>query len=383
MYKASCAIVLATVLLTAPAARADIKVGFITSLSGNASSIGIPYGRGIQAASAYRSEVNGQKVRLIQLDDGSDPSATTRNARKLMEEENVDVLIGAATAPSTLAVAAVAAELKVPLIAVAPITLQFTGSGEQWVVAVPQPPTLFVKVVALRMKRDGVKNFGYIGFSDASGDLFFGGAKAAEAETGIKILIDERYARTDSSVTAQILKILATQPDAVLIGSSGTQAALPALALADRGFGGKLYGTGALINPDFIRVGGKAVEGIQASVGPVIVAEQLPDGHFAKKLSLEFREIYQKVNGVPTTDGFSALSFDAWRIFASAAERALASAKPGTPEFRSALNREILNTKELPGVHAVYNFAPGKTYGVDDRALVIARLTGGAWKYAP
>src|SRR5262249_43992163 len=118
-------------------------------------------------------------------------------------------------------------------------------------------------------------------------------------------------------------------------------------------------------------------------VGPVIVAEQLPDGHFAKKHSLEFREIYQKVNGAPTTDGFSALSFDAWRIFASAAERALASAKPGTPEFRSALNREILNTKELPGVHAVYNFAPGKTYGVDDRALVIARLTGGAWKYAP
>lgn len=383
MYNAFFAAVSATVLVTSSAMGADIKVGFITSLSGNASSIGIPYGRGIDAGLAYRVEVSHQKIQLIKLDDGSDPSATTRNARKLIEEDNVDILIGAATAPSTLAVAAVAAELKVPLIGVSPVTLQFIGNGEQWVVAVPQPPSLFVKIIAERMKREGVKNFAYIGFSDASGDLFFRGAKDAELETGLKILIDERYARSNSSVTGQILKILATQPDAVLIDSSGTQGALPLLALAERGFKGKIYGTGALINPDFIRVGGKPAEGIQVSTGPVIVADQLPDEHFAKKLSLEFREIYQKVNGVPTTDAFSAYSFDAWRMFANAAERALNNAKPGTPEFRVALNYEILRSKELPGVHAIYNFAPGKTYGVDDRALVVARLVNGAWKYAP
>ncbi len=383
MYKAFCATLLATVLAVPPAVAADLKVGFITSLSGNASSIGIPYGRGIDAGLAYRDQVNHQKIDLLKLDDGSDPSATTRNARKLIEEDNVDVLIGTATAPSTLAVAAVAAESKVPLIGVSPVTLQFSGTGEQWVVAVPQPPSLFVRVIVDRMKRDGVKSFAYIGFSDASGDLFFKGAKEAELETGVKILIDERYSRSDSSVTAQILKIMATQPDAVLIGSSGTQGALPLLALAERGFRGKIYGTGALINPDFIRVGGKAADGIQVSTGPVIVADQLPDGHFAKTLSLEFREIYQKVNGVPTMDAFSAYSFDAWRIFTNAAERALNNAKSGTPAFRMALNREILSTKELPGVHAIYNFIPGKTYGVDDRALVVARLVNGAWKYAP
>jgi branched-chain amino acid transport system substrate-binding protein len=383
MYNAFRATVLATMLMIPSAVSADIKVGFITSLSGNASSIGIPYGRGIDTGLAYRDEINHQKIQLIKLDDGSDPSTATRNARKLIEEDNVDVLIGTATAPSTLAVAAVAAESKVPLIGVSPVTLQFSGTGEQWVVAVPQPPSLFVKVTVERMKRDGVKSFAYIGFSDASGDLFFKGAKEAELETGLKILIDERYARSDSSVTGQILKILATQPDAVLIGSSGTQGALPLLALAERGFKGKIYGTGALINPDFIRVGGKAADGIQVSTGPVIVADQLPDGHFAKKLSLEFREIYQKVNGAATTDAFSAYSFDAWRIFANAAERALKNAKPGTSEFRAALNREILSTKELPGVHAIYNFEPGKTYGVDDRALVVARLVNGTWKYAP
>jgi branched-chain amino acid transport system substrate-binding protein len=173
------------------------------------------------------------------------------------------------------------------------------------------------------------------------------------------------------------------RPDAVLIGGSGTQGALPLLALGERGFKGKTYGTVALVNPDFVRVGGKAAEGIQVSAGPVIVAEQLPDSHFAKKLALEFRAAFQKANNLPTTDGFSAYSFDGWRIFTSAAERALKTAKPGTVEFRKALRDEILNTKELSGVHAVYNFKPGAYYGVDERALVIVRLNNGAWTYEP
>lgn len=369
-------------LVMASAARADIKVGFVTSLSGPGASLGIPYGRGIQAALAYKGEVNGEKIQLIQLDDGSDPSAATRAARKLIEEEKVDLLIGTATTPSTIAMMAVATELKVPMIAVSPLAGQ-PDPADQWGISVPQPAALLVKVVADRMKRDGMKNIGYIGFSDAWGDLVYGGAKAAEADGEIKVLTNERYARVDTSVTGQILKVLATRPDAVLIGGSGTQGALPLLALAERGFKGKTYGTVALVNPDFVRVGGKAAEGIQVSAGPVIVAEQLPDGHFAKKLALEFRAAYQKANNMPTTDGFSAYSFDGWRIFTTAAERALTTAKPGTAEFHKALRDEILNTKELAGVHAVYNFKPGAYHGVDERALVIVRLVNGAWTYAP
>jgi branched-chain amino acid transport system substrate-binding protein len=368
-------------LMAATTAQADITIGFVTSLSGNGSSIGIPYGRGIAAAMEYKAEVNGEKVRLIQLDDGSDPSAATRNARKLVEEEKVDLLIGTATAPSTIAMMAVANELKVPMIAVSPVVGQ--PSADQWGISVPQPASLLVKIVADRMKRDHMKNIGYIGFSDAWGDLVYNGAKAAEGDEGIKILTNERYARVDTSVTAQILKVLAARPDAVLIGGSGTQGALPLLTLAERGFKGKTYGTVALVNPDFVRVGGKSAEGIQVSAGPVIVAEQLPDSHFAKKLALDFRAAYQKANGIPTTDGFSAYSFDAWMIFTSAAERALKTAKPGTIEFRQALRDEILNTKELGGVHAVYNFKAGAYHGVDERALVIVQLANGAWKYEP
>lgn len=374
---------LAGTLLAASVAEADVTVGFVTALSGPAASIGIPYGRGIAAAYDYAATVGGEKIKLIQLDDGSDPSAATRNARKLIEEEKVDVLIGTATAPAAIAMMAVANELKVPMIAVSPIVVPASQTGERWGIAVPQLPSLMVKVVTDRMVRDGVKNLGYIGFSDAWGDLVYNGAKAAEDRGEIKILTNERYARTDTSVTGQALKIVAAKPDGVLIGGSATQGALPLLALAERGYKGKNYGTPALLNPDFIRVGGKAAEGILVSAGPVIVAEQLPDTHFSKKLSLEFRAAHQKATGQPTSDGFSAYSFDAWLIFLDSAKRALAKAKPGTMEFRTALKDAIFSTKDLSGVHAIYNFKPESSYGVDERSLVLVRLTNGAWKYEP
>ena len=377
------ALVAATVMAATGAQAADLTVGFVTSLSGPGASIGIPYGRGIAAAYEYASTVNGQKIKLIQLDDGADPSAATRNARKLVEEEKVDVLIGTATAPSTIAMVAVANELKVPMIAISPITVPPTATGDRWGIAVPQPPSLMVKVVADRMTRDGVKNVGYIGFSDAWGDLVYSGAKSAEAAGGIKVLTNERYSRTDTSVTGQILKIVAAKPDAVLIGGSATQGALPLLSLAERGFKGKLYGTPALLNPDFIRVGGKAAEGILVSAGPVIVAEQLPDTHFSKKISLAFRAAHLKAAGVATTDGFSAYSFDAWLILLDAAKRAMATAQPGTPEFRTALRDAMFSTKDLNGTHAIYNFKAGESYGVDERGLVLVRLDNGTWKYEP
>lgn len=368
--------------LCAAPASADITVGFVTSLSGNGSSLGIPYARGMAAALAYKSEIGGEKLTIIQLDDTSDPSAASRDARKLIEENHVDVLIGSATAPATIAMAQVATELKVPMIALSPVPIAGT-TPEQWMVAVPQPASLLVKVVADRMKRDHMEKVAYIGFSDAWGDLVYAGAKAAEAEGGLTILTNERYTRSDSSVTGQALKIMATHPQAILIGGSGTQGALPLLNLAPLGFHGSAYGPASLVNQDFIRVGGKAVEGIQVSTGPVIVAEQLPDDHYARKISLAFREAYLKANGAPTSDGFSAYSFDGWLILLTAAKQALQVAKPGTPEFHAALDDAIFKIHELAGTQGVYNFTRGQNYGVDDRAVVIVRLVDGKWTYAP
>jgi branched-chain amino acid transport system substrate-binding protein len=377
----SIAAIAAAAMMAGGTARADITVGFVTSLSGPGASIGIPYGRGMDAAYEYADTVDGQKIKLIRLDDGTDPSTAARDARKLIEDDKVDILIGTATTPSASAMMAVANELKVPMISLSP--LKASQSSDAWGISVVQPPPLMVSVPVERMVRDGVKTVGFIGFSDAWGDLVYGGAKRAADAGKIKLVAAERYARTDTSVTGQALKIFAAHPDAVLIGGSGTQAALPILALAQLGYNGKFYGTPALLNADFIRLGGKAAEGVVVSAGPVMVAAQLPADHYAKKISLTFFDAYKKATGQVSTNAFSPYAFDTWVLFLDAAKRALPKAKPGTPEFRAALRDAIFTTKDVDGTNGIYNCHPGSAYCSDQRGLVLVRLVDGKWTYAP
>jgi branched-chain amino acid transport system substrate-binding protein len=367
--------------LSAGAFAADLKVGLSVSLSGPNSSLGVPYAKGMEAAVAYRPEVKGQKVRLIVLDDGSDPTTAGRNARKLVEEEKVDVLMGTSGVPAAIAMAQVARDAKVPMIGLTPIVLD--PAENPWFHTVAQPTQLMVDAVVERMKRNGVKTVGYIGFSDAWGDLVYNALNKAAPAAGIKVLGNERYARADSSVTGQILKLLAMRPDAVMTGGAGTPGALPFLALAERGFKGGVYGQHGLINSDFVRVVGAAGEGALMPTGPIIVAEQLPADYPTRKIALDFRSAFQKVNNAPTTDAFSAYSFDGYMVFVDAAARAAGKGEPGSAEFRLALRDAIASTTDVVGTHGVYSFKPGNLYGVDERARVIVKLEGGKWKLAP
>jgi branched-chain amino acid transport system substrate-binding protein len=362
-----------------PAKAADITVGLITSMTGPGASIGIPYSKGSLAGVAYKDEVAGIKLKLIQLDDASDPSIGTRDARKLIEQDKVDVLMGAGSTPTSIAMTAVCHELKVPCITLAPVNMP--GEPGSWMVSIPQPPTLMVSAVVDYMKAAGVKTVGYIGFSDGWGDLVYGGLEKSAEPDGIKILTNERYARADTSVTAQALHIISAEPDAVMTGGSGTPGALPFIALRERGYTKEIYGTPALINPDFVRVGGAAVEGVIASTGPVVIADQLPDSYPTKKIALEYQDAYQKANNEPARGAFGPYAFDGWLVLLDSAKHALATgATPGTPEFRLALRDALVNAKDVVGTHGIYNFHPGDSFGVDRRALVLVKLIDGKWK---
>lgn len=371
----------AGLVLAANAYAADLKVGFITSLSGPISALGIPYNKGAQAAMAYRSEIGGHKIQLIVLDDASDPATAARNARKLVNEDKVDVLIGTSGVPGALAIAAVARETKTPLISPTPVTVPADDNG--YTVTTSQSFPLMVSTAVEKMKQNGVKTVAYIGFSDALGDLAYASLMKSAEAAGIKVVANERYARSDSSVTGQILKIVSLKPDAVFTGTSGTPGALPYLALAERGYKGGLYGTHGLVNAEFVRVGGAAVDGLMVPSGPVMVADQLPDSNPTKKVSLEFRKVYEKVHGAPPADAFSAYTFDALMLFDDAAARALKKAEPGTPEFRLALRDAIDSTHEFAGTHGVFTYKPGDPNGLDKRAAVMIRLEKGQWKLMP
>jgi len=367
-----------SVFATGAVAETDIKIGLITSMSGPISSIGIPYSKGLKVGVAHISEIGGHKVQLIQLDDASNPSESTRNARKLIAEDKVDAIICCAGSPLTAAVAGVSYETKVPLIAIAPIAIG--GERGTWHIVVPVSANLMLDADVAQMKKSGVKTVAYIGYSDAWGDLVYNGLKQAAEPAGIKIVTNERYARADTSVTAQALKIVAAKPDAVLTGGSGTPGALPQIDLAARGWKGPVYSTIAVVNPDFIRVGGPAVEGVIVTISPVMVADQLPDSNPMKKVGLEYKAEYQKTIGQPSNDVFAPYAYDGYLLFVDAAKRALTKAKPGTPEFRTALRDALTETKEFVGTSAIYNYKPGENYGADKRSMVMVQLEKGQWR---
>jgi branched-chain amino acid transport system substrate-binding protein len=356
-------------------AWADINVGISVSATGPAASLGIPEKN---TAALLPTSVAGQKINYVILDDATNPTEANKNALKFVTENNADIIFGSSAVPTALAIAEVASETKTPQIALAPVEL--ADAKKNWVFVVPQHNALMAQALASHMKAAGVKTLGFIGFADGYGEGWAREmTKAAEA-AGIKVVASERYNRTDTSVTGQVVKLVAANPDAIMIAGSGTPAALPQTALAERNYKGKIYQSHGAANKEFIRVGGKAVEGAVLPVGPVVVASQLPDSHPSKKVGVDYTRLYEEKYGAGSVSSFGAHMWDAYKLFEAAVPVALKSGQPGTPAFRQALRDAIESGKEVVGAHGVFNMSPTNHYGHDERARVLVRIEKGDWK---
>ena len=356
-------------------AWADITVGISVSATGPAASLGIPEKN---TAALLPTTVAGQKVNYVILDDATNPTEANKNARKFVTENNADIIFGSSAVPTALAIAEVASETRTPQIALAPVEL--ADAKKNWVFVVPQHNALMAQALAAHMKAGGVRTLGFIGFADGYGEGWAREmTKAAEA-AGIKVVASERYNRTDTSVTGQVVKLVSANPDAIMIAGSGTPAALPQTALAERGYKGKIYQSHGAANKEFMRVGGKAVEGAVLPVGPVVVAAQLPDSHPSKKVGVDYTRQYEEKYGAGTVSSFGAHMLDAYKLFEAAVPTALKSGQPGTPAFRQALRDAIESGREVVGAHGVFNMSPTNHYGHDDRARVLVRIDKGDWK---
>ncbi|WP_244263269.1 ABC transporter substrate-binding protein [Pusillimonas noertemannii] len=361
----------------AVAQAADLKVGVIVPLSGPISAQGLNDELGIKAALKYQGSVAGHNIKVIKLDDQSNSALATRNARKLIDQEHVDVLVGAGGVPSSLAIATVATEGKTPLVSFTPIDL--TGEKAEWAKTTTQSGDLMVGAVVDEMKRNGVKTVGYIGFSDAWGDSAYAALQKYAEPAGIKIVANERYARTDNSLTAQALKVISARPDAVLGGGAGTPGALPYIALRERGYKGVMYGTYALISPEFVQLVGKAGQGLIVSSGPSLVGPQLPDSNASKKTIAEFNKAFQEVNNSQPNDLFSAYSFDTILVIADAAKRVPSNVVPGTEAYRLALRDELNKTTKLPTTQGLLSYTPASSYGLGKDSVVMLELVDSKW----
>ena len=362
--------------LAAGSALADVTIGVSLSATGPAASLGIPEK---QTIALLPATVGGEKVRYIVLDDATDPSTAVKNARKLTGEDKVDAIIGSSVTPTSMAMLEVAFETKTPQLAMAPVPP--AGDKAPWIFSTPQSFNLMAVAIAQHMAANNVKTVGFIGYADPYGELWLKALQGAVEGKGINIVAVERYQRADTSVAGQALKLIAAKPDAVLIAGSGTPAVLPQSTLIERGYKGKFYQTHGIANRDFLRVGGKNVEGTIFPVGPMLLAEGLPDSHPSKKPSLEYIKVYEGAHGAHSRSTFGGHGWDAYLLLNRAVPEALKKAKPGTPEFRAALRDALENIKELPAVHGVFSMSPTNHNGFDARAAVMATIENGDWKF--
>jgi branched-chain amino acid transport system substrate-binding protein len=370
------AVIAATCALVAAAANAEITIGVSLGTTGPGASLGVPYKNAFQLVP---KTLGGEPVRYIILDDESKPDNAAKNARKFVSEDKVDAMMGSNGVPSAVAMAQVAAESKTPLIALTPMP-PLAPDRLHWTVIVPQTTELMMSAVMQHMKSKGVKTAGYIGFSDTWGDLVYNAITSLAPADGIKIVTNERYARADTSVAGQVLKVMAASPDAVIVGGSGSPGATPQIALSERGFKGPIYHNHGTVNLPFIQTGKKAAEGAIAPTGALIVAEELPDNFPTKKVSLDFVKRYEAAFGPSSRNAFAGYTYDGVLLLDAAAGVALKKAKPGTPEFREALRAALENVKNVVGTHGVYNLSPANHNGLDERARVLVQVVNGEWR---
>ncbi len=358
---------------------ADVNVGVSVSATGPAASLGIPEKNTI---ALLPQKIGGEKINYIVLDDATDPTAATKNIKKLIAESKVDVVVGSTTTPNSLAMTDVAVENETPLISMAgsAIVVEPMDAKKKWVFKTAQNDAHMATAIVQHMTDKGVKTVAFIGFADAYGEGWYKEfAKIAEARK-LKVVASERYQRNDASVTGQVLKILSAKPDAVLVGGAGTPAVLPQKSLKEKGYKGLIYQTHGVANADFLRVGGKDVEGAFLPVGPMVVADQLPADNPVKKSALEYVAKYEAAHGKGSISSFGGHAWDAGILLQTAIPVALKKGKPGTVEFRRALRDALEGVKNQPAAHGIFNLNPSDHQGYDQRARVMVTIENGTWK---
>src|ERR1700719_554990 len=375
-FLSAASIVLALALPGSPANAQtnEITIGITLTTTGPGAALGIPEQN---AREFVPKEISGVPLKVIVLDDGGDPTTATTNARRFVTESKADIIMGSSITPPTIAVSNVANEAGIPHIGLSPFPI--TPERMKWSVSMPQPIPIMGKVLYQHMKAHNIKTVGYIGYSDSYGDLWFNDFKSQGVAMGMTLVDEERFARPDTSVTGQVLKLVAANPDAVLIGASGTAAGLPQTELRDRGYKGLIYQTHGAASMDFIRIAVKAAEGVIMASGPVMNPEGQADGALTKKPGLTLNAAYEAKYGPNSRSQFAGHPYDAFLVLERVIPVALKTAKPGTPEFREAIRQALLSEHDIAASQGVYNFTEKDRYGLDDRARILLTVKDGKY----
>jgi len=379
MLKIRTLVALLPALLGSSFAHADITIGVSISLTGPTSALGIPTKNGIEL---WPKTIAGEKLNIIVLDDATDPTAAVKNTRRFITEDKVDLIVGSVATPVAAAMSDVAAEGQTVQLMLSPVNLP-PGKGE-WSFRMPQSTAVMAIPIIEQWKKLGVKTYGFLGYADAYGEAWLKDLAPLAEKAGIKLVATERFARSDTSVTGQALKIVAANPDAVLVVASGSGAAMPHKGLVERGYAkGKIYQTHGAASFDLIRVGGADVEGSFVVSGPAVVAGKLPDSNASKALGVKYITEYEKAYGKGLANQFGAHAFDVVIVLEKAVPLALKKGKPGTQAFRTGLKEALETMGRTPVSQGVLNFTATDHFGYTPETGVMLKIVAGEWQVVP
>ncbi len=372
--------VVAACLAAAAPARADITLGAVLSLTGPGAGLGVPERNTIEL---LPKTVAGQAVRWVVLDDASDTTAAVRAARKLIDDEHVDAILGPSTSPNSLALLDVAGSSGTPFVSLAGSSsaIEPPEGNRRWAFKlIPSERVATVQIVD-RLLQDGAKRLAHIGFANALGDGYIAALSAQAKERGIESVLDVRYNPGDTSVTPQVLRLIAAKPDAVFVAASSSPATTPIIELRNRGYTGPIYTVQGIAGPDALRVGGKALDGVMFSSVPVLVAEQFPDDAAVKQPALAFVQAYEGKFGPGTRSLFGATMWDAFLLVSAGADKAGTSA--GTPAYRTALRDAMEHVAGLAGAEAIFSLTPTDHSGASADSQVMVEIRDGGYHMLP
>jgi branched-chain amino acid transport system substrate-binding protein len=371
----------ATSALFTHGAMAQVRIGLLVSATGPTSAIGIPQRN---TAELLPKKIGDVGVEYFQLEDGGDTTRAVQNAKKLISEDNVDAIIGPSTTPNAFAILDVIAEARVPLMATVGTSavVEPLDAKKRWVFKTTQNDDLIAAALIKHMAKAGVRTIGFIGFNDAYGENWYKVFGGLAEKAGISIVANERYARTDQSVTGQVLKLIAAKPDAVLIAAVGGPAVLPQATLYDQGYKGRIYQTHAVATEDFIKLGKEKVEGTILAAGSMLVIDDVAANDPIKQVASGYMSAYEKQFGTrPAT--FGANTYDAGLLLQRAIPAALKVAKPGTEAFRVALRDALEQQRDVVGCQGVFNISATNHNGMDERARVLVVVKDGKFRLLP
>ena len=266
---------LAMALPSAPAS-AQLKIGVIASSTGATAVIGIPQKN---TAALLPKKIGDFSVEYFVFDDASDATQTVILVKRLLSEHKIDALIGPSGSPNAVSVVPLMAEAGTPMLAPVGATAIVLPMDDKkrWVFKTTQNDPLICEALIGHMVKTGVKTVGVISFNDPYGDNWYAVFSAQAQQAGIKVVANEKFLRTDASVTGQVAKLMATKPDAVLVAAAGGPTVLPHVTLVDAGYKGRIYQTHGAATPDFLRLGGAKVDGTVLAASLMLVLPEMSD----------------------------------------------------------------------------------------------------------